>query len=481
MLITPEIAAREILRRRCETSLAEFARRAWHIVEPATPFIDGWHIDIISECLEAVSRGEIKSLIVNMPPRHMKSMLVCVFWPCWEWTTKPHTRWLFASYAQALSIRDSLKCRRILDSQWYKSLWPDVELLGDQNQKARFENSATGVRVATSVGGSATGVGGNRIVVDDPHKAGHKSDRIRESVIAWWNEEMSTRGNSKESARVIVGQRIHEHDLCGFLLDNSSYEHLCLAAEYDGPRSRLSLDWSDPRTKDGEPLWPARFGREEIDELKTALGSYAASAQLQQRPAPAGGGMLKEDWWRFFDDPPECDEIIQSWDMAFKGGKKGSFVVGQVWGRKGANFYLLDQVRRRMSFPETVSAVRALTVRWERTGCILVEDKANGPAIIDTLKDEIPAILPVTPRDSKIGRLSAVSALIEAGNVYLPNPSKFLWVQDFLTEAASFPVGSQNDQIDSMSQALTRLRESTKVGLYPIRASLVKRRNRGRE
>ena len=152
MLITPEIAAREILRRRCETSLAEFARRAWHIVEPATPFIDGWHIDIISECLEAVSRGEIKSLIVNMPPRHMKSMLVCVFWPCWEWTTKPHTRWLFASYAQALSIRDSLKCRRILDSQWYKSLWPDVELLGDQNQKARFENSATGVRVATSVG-----------------------------------------------------------------------------------------------------------------------------------------------------------------------------------------------------------------------------------------------------------------------------------------------------------------------------------------
>ena len=481
MDISPSIAARELQRRQCERSLSSFARACWHVVEPATPYVHGWHIDAISEHLEAVSRGEIRNLVINIPPRHMKSLLVCVFWPVWEWTTNPSTRWLFASYAQTLSIRDSLKCRRIVESRWYQTMWPKVKLVGDQNQKARFENHATGYRVATSVGGSATGEGGDRVVVDDPHKVGDiPSDRIRESVFGWWNEEMSTRGNDPRTvAKVIVGQRVHERDLCGYVLEQGGYEHLCLAAEYDGQRSFTSLDWKDPRKKEGDHLWSERFGRQELDELKSRLGAYAASAQLQQRPAPAGGGMIKREWWRFYAErPDEFDETIQSWDMAFK-STAGSYVVGQVWGRIGADFYLLDQTRGRMDFPETLVAFKALYVSWPDTAAILVEDKANGPAIIDTLKSEIPGIIPVTPEGSKLARISAVSALIEAGNVFLPNPENWIWVNDFLAEAASFPVGPTDDQVDAMSQALSRLRRSTQVGMFPIRANIVRKKKMG--
>lgn len=480
MDITASIAARELQRRQCERSLSAFARACWHVVEPATPYKHGWHIDAICEHLEAVSRGDIRNLVINMPPRHMKSLLVCVFWPVWEWTTKPETRWLFASYAQTLSIRDSLKCRRILESAWYQGLWPAVSLVGDQNQKARFENKSTGYRVATSVGGSATGEGGDRVVVDDPHKVGDiPSDRIRESVFGWWNEEMSTRGNDPRTvAKVIVGQRVHEQDLCGYVLDQGGYEHLCLAAEYDGPRSFTSLEWSDPRQEDGELLWPNRFGKQELDELKSRLGAYASAAQLQQRPSPAGGGMIKREWWRYYSERPESfDEMIQSWDMAFK-STSGSYVVGQVWGRIGTDFYLLDQVRRKMDFPDTINAFKHLYLQWPDSSAILIEDKANGPAIIDTLKGEIPGIIPVTPEGSKLARISAVSALIEAGNVFLPEPTNWPWVADLLAEAEAFPVGPTDDQIDAMSQALSRLRKSTQVGLFPIRASMVKKRDR---
>lgn len=473
-----EMAIKELTKRNMEKSLSLFAQHCWHIVEPATPYKHGWHIDAICEHLEAVTEGRIRNLVINMPPRHMKSMLVCVFWPCWVWATKPESRWLYSSYAQSLSIRDSLKCRRIIESRWYRENWPHVKMNLDQNQKARFENSHTGYRVSTSVGGSATGEGGDFIVCDDPHKVGDvPSERIREQVVNWWNEEMSTRGNDpKKVAKVIVAQRVHENDLCGYVLQQGGYELLCLAAEFDGHRSETSLGWKDPRDREGDLLWNERFGQEELDELKKRLGAYAAAAQLQQRPAPAGGGLFKEEWWRFWDEfPASMDEIIQSWDMAFKSSAKGSFVVCQVWGRIGSQFYLLDQVRKRMSFPQTVTSFKEMYAKWPSTMAILVEDKANGPAIIDTLKGQIPGIIPVTPDGSKIARASAISALIEAGDVLIPNPKHHPWVVDFLRECGSFPVGPNDDQVDAMSQGLERLRRQIQAGLFGIRRGHLKR------
>jgi hypothetical protein len=268
-------------------SLREFVRQAWHVVEPATPFVPGWHIDAICAHLEAVTRGEIRNLLINVPPRHMKSLLVSVFWPAWEWIRWPERRWLYSSYVGALSIRDSLKCRRLIESPWYRARWSHVfSLTGDQNAKMRFDNDRSGYRLSTSVGGAVTGEGGDRIVCDDPHKVDEvESDAARKTAIDWWDVAMSTRVNDpKTSAMIIVMQRCHQRDLSGHLLEKGNFEHLCLPAEYEGPTRATSIGFSDPRTEQGELLWPERFGPQEIAELKINLGSYAAAGQLQQRP-----------------------------------------------------------------------------------------------------------------------------------------------------------------------------------------------------
>jgi predicted phage terminase large subunit-like protein len=232
---------------------------------------------------------------------------------------------------------------------------------------------------------------------------------------------MSTRlNNPKTGAKLIIMQRVHEADLAGHVLKQGGYEHLCLPAEYDGVRRTTSIGWTDPRNQMGELLWPERYGPEQIQELKRSLSSYAAAAQLQQRPSPASGGILKRNWWKYVDQRPDlndCDELIQSWDLAFKDTDGSSYVVGQVWGRWGADMVLLDQVRARMTFPQTLDAFRELTRKWPQTQAKLVEDKANGPALIAMLKREIPGIIPVRPDGTKEARAHAVSAAIEAGNV----------------------------------------------------------------
>ena len=471
-----------------EKSLREYIQQAWPILEPGTPFTPGWHIDAIAEHLEAVSRGEIRKLLINMPPRHMKSLSVSVFWPTWEWIRRPELGWLFASYAMSLAVRDSVKCRRIIESPWYQHRWGQAyQLAGDQNAKSRYENTKTGYRISLSVDSAVTGEGADRLVVDDPHNVREaESDAVRSATIAWWRESMSTRiNNPKTVTRVVVMQRVHEEDLAGYLLaEEGDWEHLCLPAEYE-PKLQIqvsAIGWQDPRTEPGELLWPQRFGPKELADLKKTLGSYGVAGQLQQRPSPAGGGMLKRFWWRYWCYPgqnlppvsvrlPEggvasikavplpgkFDETIQSWDATFKDTKASDYVVGQVWARKGADKFALDQVRARMDFPATVAAVRALTANWPAARLKLVEDKANGPAVIATLKHEIPGIVPVSPQGSKEARAAAVSPDIEAGNVYLPHPSLAPWVDGFVDECATFPAAAHDDQVDAMTQALIRI------------------------
>ena len=465
-------------------SLSEFVRQAWHVVEPSTTFVPGSHIDAIIEHLEAVSRGEIRNLLINVPPRHMKSLLVSVFWPAWEWTRWPERRWLYSSYAASLSIRDSVKCRRLIESTWYQSRWGHVfALTGDQNAKTRFDNNRSGYRLSTSVGGSVTGEGGDRIVCDDPHNVQEaESDPVRKATLDWWDIVMSTRVNDpKTSAMVIVMQRCHQLDLSGHLLVKGNWEHLCLPAEYEGRSRTTSIGFFDPRQHHGELLWPERFGPKEIEELKVSLGSYAAAGQLQQRPSPSGGGLFKRHWFKYWqtrganlppvvvrlpdgtvlsvvalEAPVYVDEQIQSWDCSFKDLMTSDFVVGQVWARKGNAFLLGDQSRARMDCPTTVKAVRELTGRWPKTYAKLIEDKANGSAVLQMLAHEIPGLLPVSPQGGKIARAAAISPLVEAGNVYLPHPSYAPWVNDFIEECVSFPNGAHDDQVDAMTQALLR-------------------------
>jgi predicted phage terminase large subunit-like protein len=467
-------------------SFRVFLEQAWPVLEPNTPFVPGIHIDAVCKHLQAIADGRIKNLIINMPPGHAKSLQVAVFWPAWIWIDHPGLRWLFASHKADLAIRDSVKCRRLIESGWYQKRWGDrFKLRGDQNEKARFENTATGYRLVTTVG-AGTGERADIVVVDDPTSVDQaESDVERKTANEWWNGTMSTRLNDfKTGHLVVVQQRLHEDDLTGNLLEKGGYELLMLPEEYEPDRAcRTSIGWRDPRTTPGELLWPEKNGPAEVEQLKHDLGSYRYAGQYQQRPSPAGGGIFKRWWWRYWkpkvmnlgpvtvkladggtlqinpvDLPDEFDETIQSWDMAFKDLKDSDYVAGGVWASKGPNRYLLDQRRERLGFPGSVAAVEAMTLKYPKATAKLVEDKANGPAVIATLKTKIGGLIAVNPEGGKIARANAVSPLVESGNVFLPHPAIAPWVDAYIEELAIFPAGRNDDQVDQTTQALLRIR-----------------------
>lgn len=425
-------------------------------------FVPNWHIDAIAEHLEAVTRGQVPQIVINIPPRHMKSLLVSVMWPAWVWTFWPESRWLTASYALSLAIRDTVKARRIIRSPWYQSRWGDrFAMAGDQNVKSRYENTRTGYRIATSVDSAVTGEGGDFIVVDDPHNVKQVTSEVsREAAHEWWDQSMTTRQNdARVGGKVVVMQRVHQADLTGHLLAKGDWEHLMIPAEYEPKRHcTTGIGWSDPRTTEGELLWPAKVDADQLGKLKRDLGSYGSAGQLQQRPAPAEGGIFKRHWWQYYNDLPfDFDDLILSVDCAFKDTKASAYVVLQVWLRNGANKYLLDQVRDKLDFTGTLQAIRSICQKWPQIRAKLIEDKANGPAVINSLQSTIAGIVPVEPDGSKEARAHAVSPQVEAGNVYLPIPERAPWIDDFINECAEFPNSTYADQVDAMTQALSRL------------------------
>jgi predicted phage terminase large subunit-like protein len=373
----------------------------------------------------------------------------------------------------------------LIESEWYQQRWGDrYQLAGDQNQKNRFENSATGYRVVVPMS-SGTGERGDFVVVDDPHSVDQaESDAERRTGIEWWNGSMSTRLNDfGKGHKVVVQQRLHEADLTGDLLTRGDYELLCLPEEYEPERRCCtSIGWADPRTELGQLLWPTKISQEDLEGLKKTLGSYRYAGQYQQRPAPAGGGMLKTLWWRYWqprganlplvpvklpdgsveqrqavDLPVRFDHQIQTWDMSFKGSNTADYVVGQVHAAHGADRYLLDQVRDRLDLPGTLLAVRRLSAHWPNAIFKLVEDKANGPAVIQSLRHEIAGFVEVNPEGGKVSRAAAASPQLESGNWYLPHPMLAPWVDQFIGECAAFPTGSHDDQVDAWSQGAKRL------------------------
>lgn len=465
------------------------------MLEPETPFVDGIHARAICDHLQAVTENRIKNLVINIPPGHAKSLLTAVFWPAWTWIDRPELRWLFSSYSATLSTRDSLRCRRLIESDWYQERWGDrFTLTSDQNQKQRYENSMTGYRIATSVGGSATGERADVVVVDDPHSVDQAaSDGERRAAVEWWNGTMSTRLNDFATGhKVVIQQRLHEADLSADLLARGGYELLMLPAEFEPERRCVTSIWIDPRQEPGELLWPERVTKEDLAALKTTLGSYRYAGQYQQRPAPAEGGVFKRQWWRYWRPahlelppvmvrmadgelrsipavalPENFDQVIQSWDLAFKDLKTSDYVAGQVWGAVKADRFLLDQRRDRLDMPATLAAIRMASDKWPAARTVLVEDRANGPAVISSLAHQIGGLIPVNPEGGKLSRASAVSPQCESGNVYLPHPALAAWVDDFIEECASFPNARHDDQVDAMSQALNRLYREP-ASAYPV-------------
>jgi predicted phage terminase large subunit-like protein len=440
-------------------SFHDYVRAAWHVLEPTTPFVAGQHIAIIGDYLEAVDRGDVRRLIINIPPRMGKSLNVTVFFPTWVWARRPQTRWMFASYSGDLATKHSVDRRTLIQSAWYQDRWGGLfAMASDQNRKTEFENTARGAMIAVGVGGSATGKGGDYVIVDDPHNPIQaESDLERQSAIDFFDLTLSTRLDDPKTGRiVVVMQRLHELDLSGHLLRQGGWTTLRLPMEAEVREEIVTPAGRAFRREPGELLAPGRFGPEEVADLKARLGSYGTAGQLQQRPSPAEGGMVKRAWWRFYDAIPDgLETVIQSWDCTFKETKDSDFVVGQVWGKKGASCYLLDEVRARMDFPTTLAAIRMLSAKWPQAITKLVEDKANGPAVISMLQQQVIGLIPVEPLGSKEARIAAVSPAIEAGNCYLPASAAF--TSDFVEELAVFPAGANDDRVDACSQALNRL------------------------
>jgi predicted phage terminase large subunit-like protein len=473
MKITPAILGRgdetEALAEIDSKSLRCFIEDAWPTAVPSL-FQYNWHIGAIAEHLTALYRGQIRDLLINIPPRFGKSSICSVMFPAWVWLQDPRVKLLYSSYAANLAIRDSLATRQLIESNWYQSRWSDrFTIAKDQNEKSRFENSFKGYRLATSVGGANTGEGVDIIVCDDPHSVQTvESDIVREGAVRWWNEVMSTRGNDPRTVRrLVIAQRAHFADLSGNILLQGDYVHLNLPMEFEKGATYVSVpsgvqfapETTDPRSEDGELLWKERYTAEETAKLKKRLGSHASAAQLQQRPTPREGGMFKRAQIQFYDLPPSIllekkfDDQCWSWDCAFKDLDDSDYVVGTAWLRFGADFYLLHLVRDRMAFSATKKAIQACAAKYQgKITRILVEDKANGPAVIDDLKHKVPGFKPVEPEGGKEARAQAIEPFWEAGNIYLPMRAP--WVEDFIQECTEFPRGAYDDQVDSMTQAL---------------------------
>lgn len=456
-----ETIALEMRRRQFGNSLYSFLRAAWPVIEPNQPFVTGKHIEAMCEHLEAVHRGEIKNLLINVPPRHAKSTIVSVGYPAWVWTKQPGHKFIYASHAYTLSMRDSMKCRALVRSQWYRDTFNATwQISEDQDQKVKFENTEMGFRQSASVNGSVIGTGADTLAVDDPHSPMEVgSDLQRQKVLDWYDQEFSIRVNDpKTVSKIIIMQRLHQLDLSQHVLDKGGWEHLMLPAEFESERRCVtSIGWEDPRTKQGEPLWPERFGQVELEEFKKNMGSMASAGQLQQRPAPAEGAIFKRNWLKFHvEQPADIDFIALSADLTFKDGAKNDFAVFQIWGRKGAQKYLLDQVRGRMGFNEQRTVLKSLCAKWN-PNAKWIEDTANGPALIDALRREIAGIIPVKPRGSKVARAEAVTPQFEAQNVSLPDPSICKWIGDYVEELCTFPGAMHDDQVDATTQALSQM------------------------
>jgi predicted phage terminase large subunit-like protein len=426
--------------RRAVASQVDFAD--W--LKETTP---GWTWDwpyqqYIQRALQRVTDGTCKKLILSMPPRHGKTEMTTVRYPVFRLTQNPSLRVIVGAYNQGLANKFSRKAKRIAERV--------LNISGSRAAVEDWETVQDGGFRAIGVGGGITGQGGDLIIVDDPVKNREEanSETYRENVWEWFTDDLYTR-LEPGGAIIIIMTRWHEDDLVGRILasedaPNWTVINLPAEAEYNDPLFRAL----------GEPLCPARYDKVALADRKLVLGSYAYAALFQGRPAPAEGGIIKRDWirrWAITGLPANFDKVIQSWDMAFKDSKKSSYVVGQVWGKRGADCYLLDQVRARLDFTATQAAVRRLSDKWPQTLTKLIEDKANGPAIINSLRREVPGLIAVQVEGSKEARLSSVSPLFESGNVFIPDCH---WTDDYANELCSFPNAANDDQVDATSQAL---------------------------
>ncbi|TLX12134.1 phage terminase large subunit [Rhizobium sp. MHM7A] len=453
----------ERIRARCQT-LAGFVREAWHVLEPTAKYTHGWHIDAICAHLEAVTDGRINRLLINVPPGSSKSLLVSVMWQAWEWGPRglPSMRYLTTSFNDGPVKRDTRKCRDLMLSDWYRSLWPEVEL--NRTGETSFSNTKTGTREGVPFG-SLTSQRGDRLVIDDPHStetAESAADRL--ATTRKFREGAQNRLNDQErSAIVVIMQRLHEEDISGVIHEvGMEYVHLMLPMEFEPERAcSTAIGFHDPRKEEGELLDPVRFPREAVEKLKRDMGSYAYAGQYQQRPAPRAGGMFQRSDFEIVDAVPAGGKRCRAWDFAAtqpKPGKQPDWTVGLRMLKVNGIFYVEDVQRGRWSPNDVEKTLKNVASQDGQSVTVrLPQDpgaagKADAATKVKLLAGR--SIKVVLPSGDKATRATPASAQAEAGNVkILRGP----WNKEFLDEVCTFPNGQFDDQVDAFADALNEL------------------------
>ena len=511
----------ELERLEYEDSLYDCTVAAWPHIDSAPFAHGGYALQAICEHLEACADGYIPNLLVNVPPRFSKSTICGVMFPAWVWAQRtktillgPGAQFLCAGYAMPLSLQDSVKCRTLIQSDWYQKYWGDrFMLVGDQNTKTRFQNDKNGIRNTVSVGGATTGLGGSYLIGDDlNNSADANSEAIIESTINWWDTAWYNRLNNSKpgfGCRIVIAQRLSQEDICGHVLEKQigDWTHLMLPMRYEPDRSFHTvlvpgwatedgepITWKDPRTKEGELLWPERFDEQQVRLLERTLGPTASAGQLQQRPEVKGGGVIKRDWWQLWphDQFPPMDLVVASLDTAYTTKTENDYSALTVWGvfsgrpesgvtqmrdRYGKVIEMdgsskgtaIDSVPRvilmaawqeRLELHDLVNKVLETCKLLKHIDILLIEDKAAGHSVAQEIRrlygaSDFAVQLQNPGAQDKLARLYSVQHLFAEGLIYAPDRA---FADMVITQVGAFPKGKHDDLCDTVSQSLNYLR-----------------------
>src|SRR5215469_8585568 len=450
---------------------ATFAARCFYDLNPQTELAMNWHLEVIAAKLTAVWKGKIPRLIINLPPRHLKSLLASIAFPAWCLGHDPSAQILCVSYAQDLADKLARDCRSIMMSPWYRRIFP-TRLAPHRQAVQEFVTTSGGFRLATSNGGVLTGRGADIILIDDPLKPEEAlSDAQRKAANEWYNHTLYSRHNDKRRGAIVISmQRLQEDNLVGHVLAQEEWEVLRFPAIAEADEvHQIETIWGLERftRRRGEALHADREPLETLDRIRRTIGEYNFAGQYQQSPAPLGGGLVKAEWFKRYranDRPERFDRIVQSWDTANKASELSDFSVGTTWGVKGKDLYLLAVYRRRLEYPALKRAVReqqGLLVATE----VLIEDRASGTQLIQELIVEgCHGVTRYEPTADKVMRLHAQTALIESGFVYIPETAP--WLAEYLHEMTIFPKGKHDDQVDSTAQFLDWFKRPSPAQAY---------------
>ncbi len=463
----------DAIRARCST-LAGFVREAWPILEPNAKLVWNWHLDAICDHLEAVSDGRIIRLLINVPPGSSKSLICSVIWPAWEWASgRASLRYLTTAFNDVPVKRDTRKCRDLILSEWYRSLWPEIRLT--RTGETSFANSATGTREGVAFG-SLTSQRGDRLIIDDPHSVETaESQAERQTTTRRFREGALNRLNDQErSAIVVVMQRLHADDVSGTILKmGMGFVHLCLPMEFEPERAcRTSIGFADPRSADCELLDPVRFPREAVESLKLGMGQYAYAGQYQQRPTPREGGLFKRAWFegKIISQAPPGTRWVRHWDLAATARSNSARTAGVKLGKAPDGSFIVGHVVKAQEEGPAVRRLIKATAETDGPSVQISIPQDPGQAGKVQSKDMIAMLAgfrahaePET--GDKVTRAEPFAAQCEAGNVYLVAGT---WNDDYLDELCLFPGGSFKDQVDASSGAFGRLANASRYTLANI-------------